>query len=825
MAASTQTIQKMYIAYFGRPADTIGLQYWADKTEAQIIAGFSASSESQALFGNQGSAAKVNAIYNNLFARDAEPAGLQYWVQKLNSGEVSQAEAMYTILNNAGAGDATAVANKLAAAEAFTAQIDTTPEILGYTGANAAQSAREWLGKVNANAASLDAAKASAPAALAAAAGASAGDGGKTFTLTTGVDNVVGTAGNDTISATVVNAGTAAAGTGTTLAVSDIVDGGAGTDTLSLTVLGAGAAAAGTELAVSLPVTNNVETVSVKNLATGSNNIVTVNAGAATGLTTVANNGSTGAVAFTGVASNAAINVTSSNAATSVTYGDNAFANGGALVINANAAGVAGTNEVITVDTATTAGKATAATINVTGSNFVSLVGGASAATSIGAAAGVKTLTVTGTGSLNLNATSGLVNGSTLADDLTKLDASANTGGVTASVSNAKVVVNGGSGNDTISITGALATGASINLGAGNDKLLGTGSIAVGVTTIDGGEGVDAISSALVTAGNAANIKNFETLSLQGSTTLDASLLTGSTITTLSVDAASSGTYTGLTTAQSLTNTYVGDNSANTTELTFTGVTGTADAYTIAFNAAAQTNAVTGPNVQLGTIAAAGIENFNIVSGGGANTWNSLALGADSSAKTVAITGAQNLNLSFEAGFGSTTAPQTGVSSIDGSAATGALNINIANVVAATAGLTVKGGTAADTLTTSTFASTLTGGAGNDNFVVAGSAGVANMTTITDFTKGDKVTLSGSSSFATTKVDVGAVSTLTAALDLAAAGTTGTNAAWFQYGGNTYIVEDNNAATTFNAADVVVKLSGLVDLSTSTLSADALTFA
>ena len=145
MAASTQTIQKMYIAYFGRPADTIGLQYWADKTEAQIIAGFSASSESQALFGNQGSAAKVNAIYNNLFARDAEPAGLQYWVQKLESGQVSQAEAMYTILNNAGAGDATAVANKLAAAEAFTAQIDTTPEILGYTGANAAQSAREWL--------------------------------------------------------------------------------------------------------------------------------------------------------------------------------------------------------------------------------------------------------------------------------------------------------------------------------------------------------------------------------------------------------------------------------------------------------------------------------------------------------------------------------------------------------------------------------------------------------------------------------------------------------------------------------------------------------
>lgn len=188
----------MYIAYFGRPADTAGLQYWADKTEAQIIAGFSASSESQALFGNQGSAAKVNAIYNNLFARDAEPAGLQYWVQKLESGQVSQAEAMYTILNNAGAGDATAVANKLAAAQAFTAQIDTPAENSGYSGAKAAQSARDWLTKVNANTASLDAAKASAPAAVAAAVASSVA----ASSLTTGTDTIIGTAGNDTINGT-----------------------------------------------------------------------------------------------------------------------------------------------------------------------------------------------------------------------------------------------------------------------------------------------------------------------------------------------------------------------------------------------------------------------------------------------------------------------------------------------------------------------------------------------------------------------------------------------------------------------------------------------
>ncbi len=64
MAASAyfDTIQKMYIAYFGRPADPIGLEFWANKVDAAagnldaVINGFAASSESQALFGNKTSA-------------------------------------------------------------------------------------------------------------------------------------------------------------------------------------------------------------------------------------------------------------------------------------------------------------------------------------------------------------------------------------------------------------------------------------------------------------------------------------------------------------------------------------------------------------------------------------------------------------------------------------------------------------------------------------------------------------------------------------------------------------------------------------------------
>jgi S-layer protein len=65
-------------------------------------------------------------------------------------------------------------------------------------------------------------------------------------------------------------------------------------------------------------------------------------------------------------------------------------------------------------------------------------------------------------------------------------------------------------------------------------------------------------------------------------------------------------------------------------------------------------------------------------------------------------------------------------------------------------------------------------------------------------------------------------------LDAAVAGDGSTNAviSWFQVGGNTYIVEDNSASSTFqNGGDTVVKLVGLVDLSTADFAAVATTSA
>ena len=402
-------------------------------------------------------------------------------------------------------------------------------------------------------------------------------------------------------------------------------------------------------------------------------------------------------------------------------------------------------------------------------------------------------------------------------------------------VGTTKATVDSGAGADIVTLADGLVAGSTVNLGAGNDTLLGTtvvaASTATAVTTIDGGEGTDSVSSLLINAGNAAQFVNFESLSIGAATALDASLLTASTITALTIDGNASGTLTGITKSQNLT--VNADNGANgaTTVLTFSNVTGSADEYTIAFNAKTTGTTATPTAISADTISIEGIETVKVVSGsaGGVNT-NSIDL-KDANATSLTITGDQALSVTFNTAFG-TTGATTGVTTIDGSAATGKLDIDVANVKAAAAGITVKGGSAVDTLTTSTFATTLTGNGGNDVFkvgaAVAGTtdATTAVFTTITDFTKGDTISFastSGTTTFTTTKVDVSAAINLGAAMDLAATNVTANDAAvkWFQYGGNTYVVQDLSTSTTLAATDVAVKLTGLLDLSTASVTTGA----
>lgn len=524
-----------------------------------------------------------------------------------------------------------------------------------------------------------------------------------------------------------------------------------------------------------------------------------------------------------------------------------------ALTVNVDGTGYKSDGTAVQTVLADSAAKTI--TVNATGAKSSLALTGSTAATAVN---------VTGSAALVLAplASATAIDGSAATGALTLGDLNAATVSVKTGSGNdslalqatAKVTVDTGAGNDSVTLKSAIAAGSTISLGAGNDKLLfGTsGSVAASTTgnttVIDAGDGVDTVSANLINAGNAAQFKNFEMINLDSTTGLDLALLTGSSLTGLTMSSASTtATYQNVSKAMGLTVDFVGDNSGVTNTLTMSGVSGTADAYTITFAAAAATTAATAASVKAGTIVTAGIENYTIVSGG-ANQWNSITLGANTSANTVTITGATNLDLAF-ASFGSTTAPATGVTSIDGSAATGKLAINTTNVTAATAGLTVKGGSAADTITL-TQKATVDAGAGNDTIVVSSAGGTITtgagadkvdvkaavtgstsapvITTIADFTVGtDKLVLKdlGTETFTATKVDVGTATALFGgtvnALDLAATLDGSTNAAvkWFQYAGDTYIVQDLSASTTnFATTDIVVKLTGLVDLSTLTVA-------
>jgi hypothetical protein len=155
---NTDAIQKLYIAYFNRPADVTGLAYWekqlADKalTIEGIAQSFSVQAEYATTYAGKSNGQIVEAIYKNMLGRSADLAGFKYWIAQLDAGAVKLGTVALAIANGAAAGsdDAKVVANKIAAANAFTDAMDSTAKILSYTGDNAFASARSFLTAVTA---------------------------------------------------------------------------------------------------------------------------------------------------------------------------------------------------------------------------------------------------------------------------------------------------------------------------------------------------------------------------------------------------------------------------------------------------------------------------------------------------------------------------------------------------------------------------------------------------------------------------------------------------------------------------------------------------
>lgn len=207
----TSDIQQLYVAYFNRPADPIGLAYWTNVANANggstaaISAAFSTSPEYTATYAGLSPAEVVNAVYLNLFGRPAEPAGLTYWAPLIGNGKITIANVVTQIAAGAQGTDSAALQNKVTAATLFTNHLDTSPEILGYTGSAANNVGKAYVAGVT-DAVSLLAATNSVDASISNAVAAhTAGTTGATVTLTTGLDKLTSAAGNAVFTANIVD--------------------------------------------------------------------------------------------------------------------------------------------------------------------------------------------------------------------------------------------------------------------------------------------------------------------------------------------------------------------------------------------------------------------------------------------------------------------------------------------------------------------------------------------------------------------------------------------------------------------------------------------
>lgn len=657
---------------------------------------------------------------------------------------------------------------------------------------------------------------------------------GTTYPLTASSDVIDGGSGDDTFVG-LIDTDTAA---NSTLNVSDVISGGAGTDKMQLTVVGT---AAGSLPAADI---NGVENFFIRDVAGTAS---TYNFANVTGEAQVWTDRSTNDVTFSNLGTGTVVGL-QGNGATAL--GDVSFNMATATAaVNIVAAGGVGTG---TPAVTATAGSATTATLTSTGATNA-----LGAVTLTGAAASVTSLTIDAQSALSATlvatdyATTSALNikGSgnvTLTNPVafTTIAAGDLTGNLTTDINAATAKVTSGAGNDTLTLTTGLTSGASINLGAGNDTLLSNGGSIGSSVVVDGGAGTNSIAASLINAANAANIKNFQSLDLSGATAsaLDVELVTGSAIQALTLNGGAGGsTVTNVAAGVGLA--VKGNNTGTTTIGVKGAATGTSDAFTVNF-------AGTTGTVAAGTVVLNKVENVTIASNGTTGT-NTITLTSDT-LKTATITGAKDATVAFGATTGSV-APgagvTAGVTSIDGSAATGDLTINTTNVTAATAGLTVMTGSGDDTITlaqkatvsagagddtivVSAAGGTLTGGAGEDTFDVtlAVSTGVteatAVLTTITDFSAGDSIDFAAGVAFNSDMFALdGTVTNLDLALDAAGDSNAAGEISWFQYSGNTYIVADTDATLGFSAGDTVVKLTGLVDLSDASLAATVLTLA
>lgn len=128
MAITSAQVQQLYVAYLGRAADKAGLDYWLGELNAtpatitleQVRANFvNEQPEYANAYAGLNRVDTVTKIYNNLFGRAPDAAGLTYWTTG-GGATVAADQLLVAFINGASSADAQVVTNKVLVSEVYT---------------------------------------------------------------------------------------------------------------------------------------------------------------------------------------------------------------------------------------------------------------------------------------------------------------------------------------------------------------------------------------------------------------------------------------------------------------------------------------------------------------------------------------------------------------------------------------------------------------------------------------------------------------------------------------------------------------------------------
>ena len=145
-------VNSFYLAYYGRPADPAGLAYWSQALAqnngdfSTIIDAFSTSAEATSRFGDATPSERIADVYQQLFNRAPDEAGLAYWTKAIETGAISIADAAIEIMHGAQTTDAQLSTLRQEAAAQFTAEVAASGT--AYDGTAAIEAARVLIAAI-----------------------------------------------------------------------------------------------------------------------------------------------------------------------------------------------------------------------------------------------------------------------------------------------------------------------------------------------------------------------------------------------------------------------------------------------------------------------------------------------------------------------------------------------------------------------------------------------------------------------------------------------------------------------------------------------------